>query len=180
MAKPIPMRRTFNLKGPRRKSRSKYPLFLQICIGLAFLLVFTICYAGYIFTLKDINENGVGSQLLNYGNNISSNGSQSNSFHDEGEINNNPEKVPHSLQSQELPAWIQNYISWHQEMRAKFPGKAIIEDPDAPPVLVRICLVREDLHLNKCYATCKSVKPSLTSSSRRYISLHPGALRRIT
>jgi len=39
-----------------------------------------------------------------------------------------------------LPKWVDEYITWHQEMRAKFPGKAIIEDPDAPPVLVRTCL----------------------------------------
>jgi len=40
----------------------------------------------------------------------------------------------------ELPQWIQNYVKWHKEMREKFPGKALLEDPNAPPVLVRTCL----------------------------------------
>ena len=39
-----------------------------------------------------------------------------------------------------LPQWIQEYISWHRKMRLEFPGKSIITDPRAPPVLVRICL----------------------------------------
>jgi hypothetical protein len=40
----------------------------------------------------------------------------------------------------ELPKWVTNYITWHQEMRNQFPGRAIIEDPNAPKVLVRTCL----------------------------------------
>jgi len=39
-----------------------------------------------------------------------------------------------------LPEWIEDYISWHTRMRLQFPGKAIITDPNAPPVLVRACL----------------------------------------
>ncbi len=39
-----------------------------------------------------------------------------------------------------LPKWVKEYIAWHTEMRSKFPGKEIIEHPDAPPVLVRTCL----------------------------------------
>jgi hypothetical protein len=42
--------------------------------------------------------------------------------------------------TQDLPIWIQEYMSWHREMRNKYPGKAIIEDANAPPVLVRTCL----------------------------------------
>jgi hypothetical protein len=39
-----------------------------------------------------------------------------------------------------LPLWIQEYISWHRRMRSQFPGQSIITDPNAPPILVRICL----------------------------------------
>jgi len=39
-----------------------------------------------------------------------------------------------------LPQWIINYIHWHNEMRAKFPGQRILTDPNAPKLLIRICL----------------------------------------
>jgi hypothetical protein len=42
-----------------------------------------------------------------------------------------------------LPQWIQNYVAWHQEMRAKFPGSSLVTDPTAPKLLVRTCF-------NKC------------------------------
>ena len=38
-----------------------------------------------------------------------------------------------------LPKWITEYLDWHNEMREKFPGKAILEDPNAPKVLIRTC-----------------------------------------
>jgi hypothetical protein len=44
--------------------------------------------------------------------------------------------------SKDLPQWIQDYTKWHQKMRAKFPGKALFEDPNAPPLLVRLCFER--------------------------------------
>ena len=40
-----------------------------------------------------------------------------------------------------LPQWIHDYIQWHRSVRAKYPGKSLIEDPSAPPILVRNCLV---------------------------------------
>jgi hypothetical protein len=39
-----------------------------------------------------------------------------------------------------LPAWIQQYLHWHQEQRLKYPGKALFNDPNAPNLLVRTCL----------------------------------------
>ncbi|GKY91959.1 hypothetical protein MPSEU_000167500 [Mayamaea pseudoterrestris] len=44
------------------------------------------------------------------------------------------------LPSSTLPAWIQNYLEWHQQERAKFPGNALFDDPDAPKLLIRTCL----------------------------------------
>ena len=40
----------------------------------------------------------------------------------------------------ELPQWIQDYVAWHGEMRRQFPGKHLFDDPNAPPVLIRMCL----------------------------------------
>ena len=41
----------------------------------------------------------------------------------------------------ELPAWIVNYVTWHNHMRAKFPGHKIFTDENAPPVLIRTCMM---------------------------------------
>lgn len=46
---------------------------------------------------------------------------------------------PSSLPSQ-LPSWVKNYVEWHRKMRSNYPGASLIQDPSAPPVLVRICL----------------------------------------
>lgn len=40
----------------------------------------------------------------------------------------------------DLPAWINNYVAWHKEMRRLFPGSLLFEDPKAPKLLVRTCL----------------------------------------
>lgn len=40
----------------------------------------------------------------------------------------------------QLPEWITDYVKWHHEMRAKYPGKLLFEDPNAPKVLIRTCL----------------------------------------
>jgi hypothetical protein len=42
--------------------------------------------------------------------------------------------------SKNLPAWIQNYLHWHQEQRAAFPGIKLFTDPAAPKLLIRTCL----------------------------------------
>jgi hypothetical protein len=42
--------------------------------------------------------------------------------------------------SQNLPAWIQNYLRWHQKQRASFPGMKLFTDPAAPKLLIRTCL----------------------------------------
>jgi len=39
-----------------------------------------------------------------------------------------------------LPDWIQNYLHWHAEQRRKFPGMQLFTHPDAPNLLVRVCL----------------------------------------
>ena len=39
-----------------------------------------------------------------------------------------------------VPKWIEDYISWHRQMRIQFPGTSLVTDPDAPPLLVKTCL----------------------------------------
>ena len=41
---------------------------------------------------------------------------------------------------QPLPKWITDYVKWHQEIRAKFPGDELFTNQDAPKLLVRTCL----------------------------------------
>ena len=49
---------------------------------------------------------------------------------------------PEYRRQTDLPAWIQNYVTWHQEMRAKYPGSTLITDPEAPNILLRTCFHR--------------------------------------
>jgi hypothetical protein len=44
------------------------------------------------------------------------------------------------VRQQQLPEWIQHYVAWHGEMRAKFPGASLFTDPAAPKLLIRTCL----------------------------------------
>jgi len=44
-----------------------------------------------------------------------------------------------SVSRPKLPQWIQDYVKWHKEMRAKFPGSKIFTDPDSPGVILRWC-----------------------------------------
>ena len=39
-----------------------------------------------------------------------------------------------------LPKWIVDYVKWHQEVRAKYPGDELFTNKEAPRVLVRTCL----------------------------------------
>lgn len=39
-----------------------------------------------------------------------------------------------------LPDWITQYIKYHNEIRAQFPGKELFTNPDAPSLLIRVCL----------------------------------------
>jgi hypothetical protein len=40
----------------------------------------------------------------------------------------------------QLPQWIQNYLAWHNAMISQFPGTQLLTDPNAPKLLVRVCL----------------------------------------
>ncbi len=93
------------------------------------VIIWISCLLTYIiFTYRNISDNSSVTKIideLTTNNNDPSNSNKSNS---DNHHNN------------EIPDWIKNYIQWHNEMRTKFPGKQIIEHPDAPKVLVRICL----------------------------------------
>ncbi len=124
MAKPT--RKTFNLNDSKRRKRPSPTTLSRIVCGLALLFVLNILFIACVFFQKNAD-----APLQTTKDPVTFNRSSSSN------------DVPLVTQSkeQELPKWVQDYITWHQEMRAKFPGKAIIEDPNAPPVLVRTCLV---------------------------------------
>jgi hypothetical protein len=42
--------------------------------------------------------------------------------------------------SKPLPRWIQDYLQWHQSMRAQYPGSRLFTDSAAPKILLRTCL----------------------------------------
>jgi hypothetical protein len=39
-----------------------------------------------------------------------------------------------------FPQWIQDYVTWHADMRHQFPGMDLFTNPNAPKLLVRTCL----------------------------------------
>jgi len=39
-----------------------------------------------------------------------------------------------------VPEWVRKYVEWHVEMRRRFPGRALLDHPDAPKLLIRTCL----------------------------------------
>ena len=41
-----------------------------------------------------------------------------------------------------LPKWIQDYVTWHNFMRSKYPGTKLFTDPDAPNVILRTCVAK--------------------------------------
>lgn len=38
-----------------------------------------------------------------------------------------------------LPQWIQDYVAWHRQVRKQFPGRKLLEDTNAPGLLIRTC-----------------------------------------
>ena len=40
----------------------------------------------------------------------------------------------------EFPKWIQEYVTWHQQVRQQFPGMELFQNPKAPHLLIRTCL----------------------------------------
>ena len=42
--------------------------------------------------------------------------------------------------NERIPSWLIEYFSWHKEMRLNFPDRQLFEHPDAPKVLVRVCV----------------------------------------
>lgn len=40
----------------------------------------------------------------------------------------------------EFPTWIQEYVTWHGQVRKDYPGMELFNNPNAPKLLVRTCL----------------------------------------
>ena len=47
---------------------------------------------------------------------------------------------PANLDVKSLQPWLQDYLKWHAEMRDKFPGSQLLEHPDAPKLLIKVCI----------------------------------------
>ena len=41
-----------------------------------------------------------------------------------------------------LPRWVQTYMTWHGEVRRKFPDDELLTNPNAPGLLVRTCTIK--------------------------------------
>lgn len=39
-----------------------------------------------------------------------------------------------------LPSWAQDYLQWHAEMRTQFPDTELLTNPEAPGVVISICI----------------------------------------
>ena len=142
----VPTRRTFNLNSSTRKRKRSY--LVVFVILLISVCVIGMVGAAYLVILQpatvDINSkpNANADSSLSKPKRIGTHATSQR-------VHNEPIPATPTItdetntqheQEQELPKWIEDYINWHQKMRAQFPGQSIITDPNAPPVLVRTCL----------------------------------------
>ena len=132
-------RRTYNLNSSKQNQRgirnngslrNTYNRPLQFLMGVLFICLLNV----FGFFSTNSNSNTTPQENL-----IELQASFPSGFTYKairGDLNANAETRPHPL-----PQWIRDYMSWHRKMRSQFPGESIITDPNAPPVLVRTCLV---------------------------------------
>jgi hypothetical protein len=129
----IPQQRVFHLngkiKGKRPGSSSR---FVQRVIYVSFIVLLLL----FIIPLYVILEGEYGPSFTVW-NPIDSVSSSLSEKEGRRGDSSNSNLLPNT---QDLPIWIQEYMAWHREMRNKYKGNAIIEDINAPPVLVRTCL----------------------------------------
>lgn len=45
---------------------------------------------------------------------------------------------------QQMQPWLQDYIEWHRAVRRQFPGSQLLDHPDAPKLLIKICFPRTE------------------------------------
>jgi hypothetical protein len=186
----IPQQRVFHLNG---KIKGKRPggsssSFVQRVIYVFFIVLLLL----FIIPLYVILEGEYGPSFTVW-NPIDSVSSSSLS-EKEGRRgdSSNSNLLP---KTQDLPIWIQEYMTWHREMRNKYQGKAIIEDINAPPVLVRTCLglcgglhdrlgqLPLDLYLaykTKRVLLLKWIKPQPLGTFNMYIHIYIYILTRIS
>ena len=104
------------------RSTGKGLLLKLLMLPLAMMVIGTFYMAMHIHLdpSKDVAQNHINEQLLSF---VS------------GKATSQQPKEEESL-----PQWITDYIKWHQEVRAKFPGDELFTNKDAPKLLVRTCL----------------------------------------
>lgn len=128
----------------RKKGRRKIN---DVLVGIFIVFVIVYLLSLYQHTATYYNDQGSNNnQILIIDKN--SNNNNNNHHHNEEtksiqHYTPNDQPIDNNPSPQEdhpLPEWVTNYIKWHNEMRAKYPGKEIIENPNAPKTLTRICL----------------------------------------
>ena len=45
---------------------------------------------------------------------------------------------------QQMQPWLHEYIEWHRAVRRQFPGSQLLDHPDAPNLLIKICFKRTE------------------------------------
>jgi hypothetical protein len=48
--------------------------------------------------------------------------------------------LPQQSADNSLPKWVEDYFTWHNEMRLNYPGNQLFTNSSAPPLLIRTCL----------------------------------------
>lgn len=54
-------------------------------------------------------------------------------------VNNDTAISQHFSSSDDAPQWVRCYLSWHREMRRRFPGQSLLTHPNAPGLLIKYC-----------------------------------------
>ena len=115
----------------RRKKKNK----LNVLLLFTWLLSIIIYFALTKYHLNVAKNDDFESELLSKSQNDVSPNTLQDEFKSKDQTKNPKDPKDHPL-----PEWIMNYIKWHNSMREKYPGKSLLEDPNAPKVLVRVCL----------------------------------------
>jgi len=98
-----------------RANKPKYSPFNLKCIFLA--LVVSLFTIQVVFIMKIRFSSAIDLTVIQQENSFSS-----------------------SASDDSLPKWIEDYFSWHKEMRIKYPGKELFTNSSAPPLIIRTCL----------------------------------------
>ncbi len=144
---PVPSQERPLLYKRNRPSHANQYLIRRLCVGVLFFIVTTTFTLQLLFLGQSLSTTKGSTVYLNVTETYSpipvDQGKQRvQSPAQESQLDTNllyNEESAEQIFSR-LPSWIQDYVTWHSQMRKKFPGMRLFTHPDAPPVLVRTCL----------------------------------------